>query len=105
MPLSCRRASVRPWWREFWTIPSVDPPEAVVSRAISGRRVAQPQRVRRGDRDGRVGFTAPGQDVDDNVGGMDALTQRFQASRLDGWQTIAQHGGEDVDHLAVAVGN
>jgi hypothetical protein len=35
---------------------------------------------------------------------VDTLAQRFQASRLDRRQSIAQHDGEDVDHLAVTVG-
>ena len=38
------------------------------------------------------------------VGGVDTLAQRFQASRRDRGQAVAQHGGEDGDHLAVAIG-
>src|ERR1700760_869643 len=103
MPPSFRRASVRPWWRGFRNAPSVDPPEAVISVAISGGRMPQPQRLRRADRAGWLWLTAPGEDIDDHVGGVDALTQRFEASRLDRWQSVAQHRGEDLDHLTVAV--
>ncbi len=31
--------------------------------------------------------------------------QRFQARRLDRWQSVAEHCGEDVDHLAIAIGS
>ena len=38
-----------------------------------------------------------------DVGGVDALAQRLRAGRLDRRQPVAQHRGEDVDHLPVAV--
>jgi hypothetical protein len=34
---------------------------------------------------------------------MDTVTQRFQACRFDRRQSVAQHCGEDVDHLTVAI--
>ena len=65
--------------------------------------MAQPQRLRRRHRGRRLGLAAPGQDVDDDISGMDALTQRFLARRLDRGQTVAQHRAEDGDHLPIAI--
>ena len=48
-------------------------------------------------------LAAPGQDVEDDVGGVDVLAQRFRAGRLHRRQPVAQHGGEDVDHLPIAI--
>ena len=48
-------------------------------------------------------FALPGQDVHDHVGRVDALTIASLTGRLDRGQAIAEHGGEDVDHLPVAV--
>jgi hypothetical protein len=42
------------------------------------------------------------QNVEDDVGAMDALGQGFGASGFDGGQSIAEHGGENFDHLPVA---
>ena len=44
-----------------------------------------------------------GQDVEDDVGGVDTFAQRFCAGRLDRRQPIAQHRCEDIDHLPIAV--
>ena len=52
---------------------------------------------------GGRGLALPRQDVQDDVGGMDALAQGLGAGGLDRRQAIAQHGGEDVDHLPVAI--
>ncbi|KMO44973.1 hypothetical protein VQ03_00360 [Methylobacterium tarhaniae] len=35
---------------------------------------------------------------------MHALAQRLGADRFDRGEAVAEHGGEDLDHLAVAVG-
>jgi hypothetical protein len=56
------------------------------------------------DCDWRLGFAAPGQDVDDDISGVDAFAQRLEASGFDRRQPVAQHRGEDVDHLPIAVG-
>ena len=42
------------------------------------------------------------ENVNDDVGGMDALGQGFGAGAFDGGQTVAEHGGENFDHLPVA---
>ena len=53
-------------------------------RVQSGdRRAGQPQRLWRHDRDRRVRIAAARQNVQDHVGGMDALAQRLDASGLD----------------------
>ena len=43
------------------------------------------------------------QNVEDNVGGMDAVADGLGASCLDGLQSIGEHRGQDVDHLSIAV--
>jgi hypothetical protein len=45
----------------------------------------------------------PGQDVEHDIGGMDAVTERFGTSGFHRRQTIGQHRVEDVDHLPVTV--
>jgi hypothetical protein len=49
------------------------------------------------------GFALPGQDVEHDIGGMDAVTERFGTGGFDRRQTIGQHGVEDVDHLPIAI--
>ena len=63
----------------------------------------QPQRLGGHDRRRRSGLAPPGEDVEDDVGGVDAFAQRLGAGGLDRRQAVAQHGGEDLDHLPVAV--
>ena len=43
------------------------------------------------------------QNVEDDIGRMDALGERLNASRLDRRQSVGEHRGEDFDHLPVAV--
>jgi hypothetical protein len=57
----------------------------------------------REDRGWRAGITLAGQDVEHDIGGVDALGDRFGAGGLDRWQPIGEHRGEDVDHLPIAV--
>ncbi|SFN03347.1 hypothetical protein SAMN05192568_11155, partial [Methylobacterium pseudosasicola] len=66
--------------------------------------MAQPQALRRQDGDGCSGLALPGEDVEDDIGRVHALAQRFGTGGLDRAQPVAQHGGEDLDHLPVAVG-
>jgi hypothetical protein len=50
------------------------------------------------------GSRAPsGENVDDDIGGMDALGQGLSAGGLDGGQTAIEHGGENLDYLPVAI--
>ena len=67
--------------------------------------MAQAQGIGRHDRDRCRRLAAPGQDVDDHVGGVDALPQSVRAGGFDGGQSVTQHRGEDLDHLPVAVLN
>ena len=55
----------------------------VVAGAIGDRRVSQPQRLRGQDRRRRAGVALAGQDVEDDVGGMDAVGERLGAGGLD----------------------
>jgi len=65
--------------------------------------VAQCQRIR-GENGGRRPWIAlAGQDVEDDIGGMNALPHGLGAGRIDGWQPVGEHGRQDVDHLPIAV--
>ena len=55
----------------------------VVTGAVGGRLVPQPQRVRGDDRDRRPRIAATGEDVQDDVGRVDAVAQRLGAGGLD----------------------
>ena len=83
----------------------MDTPQVIVLGAIGGGRVPQLQRFGDGDRHRRRRLAAPGQDVDDDVGGMDALAQRCRASRFDRLQAVAQHRSENGNHLPIAPGS
>jgi hypothetical protein len=67
------------------------------------RRVSQPQRVR--GQDGRrwPRIAAPRQNVEDDIGGMDAVGERFGAGRLHRGKAVSQHRRQDLDHLPIAV--
>jgi hypothetical protein len=43
------------------------------------------------------------QDVENDIGGMDAVSDRLGAGRLDSREPVGQNGVEDVDHLPIAV--
>ena len=45
----------------------------------------------------------PSQDVEHDIGGMDAVTERFGTGGLNCRQSVGQHRVEDVDHLSIAV--
>jgi hypothetical protein len=59
--------------------------------------MAQCQRSRGKDRGRWTGITLAGQNVEDDVGGMDAMSDRLGTNRLDGRQTVSQNRVEDVD--------
>ena len=65
--------------------------------------MAQAQRIGRhdGDRSGRL--PAPGEDVENDVGRMHALLQRLGAGGFDRRQAIAQHSGQDIEHLPITI--
>ncbi len=65
--------------------------------------MAQCQRGRREDGGRRARITLAGKDVEDDVGGVDAVSDRFGAGGLDRRQPVGEHRGEDVDHLPIAV--
>ena len=44
-----------------------------------------------------------GENVEDDVGRMDALGECLMAGGLDRRQPVGQHRGEDFDHLPIAV--
>ena len=65
--------------------------------------MAEHERGRRDDGDGRPGIALAGENVEDDVGGVDAVGERFGAGRLDRRQPVGEHGNQDVDHLPIAV--
>ena len=65
--------------------------------------MAERQCGRRHDVGRWSGFTLTGQDVENDIRGMDAVSDRLSASRLDGRQTVGQHRVEDIDYLPIAI--
>ena len=65
--------------------------------------MAQCQRSRRENRGWRAWITLAGEDVEDDVGGVDAVGDRLGAGGLNRGQSVGEHCGEDVDHLPIAV--
>ena len=75
-------------------LPVPVPPTSTALQRECGRRegVGGPARI-----------ALPGEDVEDDVGGVDTLGDRLGASGLDRRQPVGEHRGEDVDHLPIAV--
>ena len=46
----------------------------------------------------------PRQDIEDNIRRVNVLAQRLLAGCLDRGQPVAPHGGQNADHLPVAIG-
>src|SRR6478736_2330859 len=67
-------------------------------------RLTQGQCGRGEDRGRWTGIALASQNVENDIGGMDAVGERLGAGSLDGGQAVGQHRVEDIDHLPVAVG-
>src|SRR5271170_2244758 len=65
--------------------------------------MTQCQRSRGEDVGWRCGITLAGQDIENDIGGMDAVGNCLCAGRLDGRQTVSQNRVENVDHLPIAI--
>src|SRR5882757_9266961 len=65
--------------------------------------MAQCQRSRCEDVGGRRRITLAGQDVEHDIGRMDAVGDRLGTGCLDGRQTVGQNRVENVDHLPIAI--
>jgi len=65
--------------------------------------MAQCQRSRGEDVGRRGRITLAGQDVEHDIGGMNAVSGRLGAGCFDGRQAVGQNRIEDVDHLPVAI--
>ena len=63
----------------------------------------QPRRVGRHDDERRRRLALPDQDVKDDIGGVDAFAQSFQAGGLDRGQPVTQHGRGDRHHVRANV--
>ena len=80
-----------------------DSPEVVVTGTIGDGRIAQRQRGRCEDGGRRAGIALAGEDVENDIGGMNAVGDCFRTSCLDRRQSVGEHRGEDVDHLTIAI--
>src|SRR3954469_25588512 len=78
-------------------------PEVVVAGTIGDRCMTERQCGRRHDVGRWGGFTFTGQDMENDIGGMYDVTERFGPGRFHRGETISQHRGEDVDHLPIAI--
>ena len=87
----------------LWFAPYSCPPELVVSGAVGDWRVPEPQRLRSEDRRDRSGIALAREDADDHVGQMDAFGYRLGAGGFDRRQSVGEHGGEDRDHMLIAI--
>jgi len=87
-----------------WQIAEFVEDDEVETREIIGdRRVLEPQRLRsRYDRR-RFGITLTHNNLEDDVGRMDAVLERLGAGGLDRRQAVGEHGGENGHHLAIAI--
>jgi hypothetical protein len=66
-------------------------------------RGAAGQCGRREDLGWRAWVALAGEDVEDDIGGVDAVGDRLGAGGLDRGQSVREDRGEDVDHLPIAV--
>ena len=76
---------------------------AYVASAVGDRRITQLQRFGGGNCGRQRRLALPGENVEDDIDGMDALGQGLSAGGFDGGQAVAEHGGENLYHLPVAV--
>ena len=78
--------------------------QAVVAGAVGDRRNASSV-SRSGVRIGAdgLGLMAAGERIQDDVSAGDPGFERFRTGRLDSSQAVGENGGEDLDHLPVAV--
>src|SRR5215207_3553396 len=65
--------------------------------------MSQRQRGWRENVGGPAGIALSSENVEDDVGGVDALDDRLSAGGFDRQQSVGEHRGEDVDHLPIAV--
>jgi len=65
--------------------------------------MAQLQRFGGGNHGRQRRLAPPSEDVEDDIGGMDALSQGLSAGGFDGGQAVAEHSGENLHHLPVAI--
>src|SRR5260370_36283794 len=86
--------------RSPWLVGS---PEVVVTGTIGNRRMAQCQRSRCEDVGRRRRITLAGQDIENDIGGKDAVGNCLGAGRLHGWQAGGSHPGEGLGHLTIAL--
>ena len=59
--------------------------------------MAQRQRGRRKDRGGRAGIALASEDVENDIGGVDAVSDRFGAGDFNRRQPVGEHRDEDVE--------
>jgi len=65
--------------------------------------MAQLQRFRSGNHGRQWRLPLPRENIEDDIGGMDALGQGLSAGGSDGGQAVAEHSGENLHHLPAAI--
>ena len=89
---------------QFEYVPSDGSPEVVVTGTVGDQGMAQCQRSRCEDVGRRRRITLAGQDVEHDIGGMNAVRDRLGAGCFDGRQAVGPElRVEDVDHLTIAI--
>src|SRR5260221_5078364 len=83
-------------------VPSDGSAEVVVTGTISNGRMAQRQRGRRENGGRRAGIALAGQDVEDDIGGVDTLGDPLPAGCPDRKPPVAEHRAKHSDHLPTA---
>ena len=90
--------------QDLGTLHHTAAPQAVVAGAIGNGLVPQPQRLGRHDRDrAMAGSRRRARMLMITSAEWTLSRSASSAGRLDRRQPVAQHGGQDRDHLAVAV--
>ena len=98
----CKRVKTKPGQDSGFSEP-LSCPELIVSGAVGDGRMAQDKRRRRQYWSDGFAIALPGKDVEDHVGGMDALGQGLCAGCLHRGQSVRQDAGQNGDHLAIAI--
>ena len=81
---------------DFGSFHGLRAPELIVAGAVGRRRMKQTQRGWSCDRLQGARIALARQNVEDDIGRMDALGKRLNASRLNRRQSVGEHRGEDL---------
>src|SRR5260370_1359956 len=82
---------------------AMKPPAARSWTSVALIGVPEKSKAARSLASGSLAMGRAGQDVEKDVGGVDAVGARLGTGGLDRRQPVGEHRGEDVDHLPIAV--